>query len=185
VKRILCLVALLCLALTGCTDNPFVSTDKGYVSGNGQVRIIPVEDREVPDGIAGTTIAGDQLSLADYRGKYVVMPAWGSWCGPCRAEAPMFQQASVELAEQDVVFLGLNVREINEGDRDSFIRNTGMTYPSLSDPTGELILGFDAGLGPKAVPSVVFIDKQGRVAAVVLGEITRSTLDGVIEDLSA
>lgn len=183
-KRTLCCLVVL-LALSGCTDNPFTSTDKGYVSGNGDVQIIPEAERKTPEDITGTTVAGDQVSLEDYTGKYVVMPAWASWCGPCRLEAPMFQQASKELAKQDVVFLGLNIREVNEGERDSFVRNTGMTYPSISDPAGELILGFGVGLGPKSLPSVVFIDKEGRVAAVVLGEITRATLDGVIEEISA
>ncbi|HSV38203.1 MAG TPA: TlpA disulfide reductase family protein [Nocardioidaceae bacterium] len=183
-KRLLSGFALLCLTLTGCTDNPFVSTDKGFVSGNGDVRIIPVADRVKPEAIEGETLTGEPISLEDFAGQYVVMPAWASWCGPCRSEAPMFQKASEELAKQDVAFLGLNVRESNEGERDSFVRNTGMTYPSISDPSGELIIGFGVRLGPKSVPSVVFIDKEGRVAAVVLGEITRATLDGVIEDLA-
>ena len=178
-------VALLCLALTACTDNPFTSTDKGFVSGNGEVRIIPVEERKTPEDIAGMTLTGDEISLDDYRGQYVVMPAWASWCGPCRKEASIFQKASRDLVKSNVAFLGLNIRESNEGERDSFVRNTGMTYPSISDPSGELILGFDVGLGPKSLPSVVFIDTEGRVAAVVLGEITRSTINGVIEDIAS
>jgi thiol-disulfide isomerase/thioredoxin len=184
VKRFLS-AALLCLALTGCTDNPFTSTDKGFVSGNGVVSIVPAADRSQPEAIAGTTLSGEPVSLDDFAGQYVVMPVWASWCGPCRKEAPMFQQAAVELAKQDVAFLGLNIRDNDTGNRDAFVRNTGMTYPSISDPAGELILGFDAGLGPKSLPSVVFIDREGRVAAVVLGEITRATLDGVIEDIAS
>ena len=187
-KKILCVAALalaLLVPLTACTENPFTSTDKGYVSGNGDVQIIPVEEREVPEGIAGSSLTGEPVSLDDFKGQYVVMPAWASWCGPCRKEVSIFETASKELRKQNVAFLGLNIRETNEGERDSFVRTTGMTYPSISDPAGELVLGFDVGLGPKSLPSVVFIDKEGRVAAVVLGEITRSTIDGVIEDIAA
>lgn len=173
---------LVCLALTAC-DNDLVSTGKGYVSGNGAVRVIPAADREEPDAISGTTLDGEQVTLADFAGKLVVMPVWASWCGPCRAEAPIFQEASQDLAKQGVVFLGLNVRETNEGERDAFVRNTGMTYPSISDPSGAQILRFKAGLSPKAMPSVAFVDADGKVAAVVLGPITRTTLYDVIEDV--
>ena len=185
-KRLLLPLLLLCVvAVAGC-DNNLVSTgDKGYVSGNGDVTIVPAEDRELPEPIGGSTLDGKQATLDDYRGKVVVMPVWASWCGPCRSEAAMFEAASKDLAAQDVAFLGLNVRDSNAGDRDAFVRNVGMTYPSIEDPSGTQILGFKAGLSPKAMPSVAFIDEEGRVAAVVLGEITRTTLYDVIEDIRA
>jgi len=179
-------VAMLCLALTGlagCGDDPFSSGDKGFVSGNGEVTILPAAEREKPDPVSGTTITGDRISLDDFAGKIVVMPVWGSWCGPCRAEAPMLQAASEDLAKQGVAFLGINVRDDNEGKRDAFVRNTGMTYPSFDNIDGSLLLNFRAGLGPKAIPSVVFIDPEGRVAAAVLGEITRTTLYDVVEEI--
>jgi thiol-disulfide isomerase/thioredoxin len=179
-------VALLCLALTGlagCGDDLFTSGDKGFVSGNGEVTILPATERTKPDPISGTTITGDRVGLDDFAGKIVVMPVWGSWCGPCRAEAPMLQAASVDLAKQGVAFLGINVRDDNEGKRDAFVRNTGMTYPSFDNLDGSLMLNFRAGLSPKTIPSVVFIDPEGRVAAAVRGEITRSTLYDVIQDI--
>ena len=70
------------------------------------------------------------------------------------------------------------------GGRDAFIRNTGITYPSLDDSGATQILRFKAGLGPKSMPAVAFIDTEGRVAAIVLGEIRRQTLYGVIEDIA-
>jgi thiol-disulfide isomerase/thioredoxin len=182
VTKLLC-VALLCLALSACGNDLFSSGDKGFVSGNGEVTILPAAQREKPEPISGTTISGDPISLDDYAGKIVVMPVWGSWCGPCRAEAPMFQAASEDLAAKGVAFVGINVRDDNDGKRDAFVRNTGMTYPSIKNTDGSLLLHFNAGLGPKGIPSVAFIDADGKVAAAVVGEITRTTLYDVIEEL--
>ena len=95
----------------------------------------------------------------------------------------MLEQASKELAAQGVAFLGINVRDYDEAERAAFLRNNGITYPSLDDPDGSLILNFKAGLGPKAIPSVAFIDAEGRVAGRALDSMTRSTLYGVVEDV--
>lgn len=95
----------------------------------------------------------------------------------------MFEQASKELAAEGVALLGINVRDFDEADRAAFLRNHGITYPSLDDPDGSLILNFNAGLSPKAIPSVAFIDAEGRVAAALSGEVTRTTLNDVIEEI--
>jgi len=177
------LAVLLCLALTGCNGGLFSDGQKGFVSGNGEVRIVPASEREAPEPITGTTLDGEHVSLADLRGDIVVMPVWGSWCGPCRSEAPMFEAASKDLAEQGVTFLGINVRDEGEDNVKAFVRTTGITYPSLVDPSGELLLRFHAGMTPNVIPSVAFIDSDGRVAAAVLGEITRTTLYDVVEEI--
>lgn len=183
-KRIL-VVALVCLATSGCGTSMLSSGDQGFVSGNGDVKIVPAADRKAPEPISGTTIDGKQVSLDDLKGRIVVMPVWGSWCGPCRVEAPMLQAASQDLAGKDVAFLGINVRDDNAGKRDAFVRNTGMSYPSLDNTDGSLLLNFNAGMTPSTIPSVAFIDAQGRVAAVVLGEISRTTLYDVIEEIES
>ncbi len=178
--------ALLCLALTGlagCSSDLFTSGAKGFVSGNGAVTVVPEGQRRAPAPISGTTIDGKRVSLADFAGRIVVMPVWGSWCGPCRAEAPMLQAASKDLADEGVVFLGINVRDDNQGKRDAFVRTTGMTYPSLDNTDGSVLLNFHAGMTPNVIPSVAFIDSDGKVAAAVLGEITRTTLYDVIEEI--
>lgn len=182
VKHLL-VAALICLALTACNDNLLSAGDKGFVSYAGDYQIVPAAEREAPTPIRGTTLTGDEIELEDFRGKIVVMPVWGSWCGPCRDEAPMFEQASKELAAEGVALLGINVRDFDEADRAAFLRNHGITYPSLDDPDGSLILNFNAGLSPKAIPSVAFIDAEGRVAAALSGEVTRTTLNDVIEEI--
>jgi thiol-disulfide isomerase/thioredoxin len=178
-------VALLGLTLSACDNSLLTSGDQGFVSSSGEVRIVPVEDRERPDPISGTSLTGEPISLDDLKGKVVVMPIWGWWCGPCRKEAPMFEAASKELASQNVAFLGIHTKDASEDNVKAFVRTTGITYPSIQNPSGSLLLNFNAGMSPNVIPSVAFIDPEGRVAAVVRGEITRNTLDGVIEDISS
>ena len=66
----------------------------------------------------------------------------------------------------------------------AFERAFGLTYPSIFDPDGELLLGFGQ-LPPKAIPSTVVIDSEGRVAARVLGEVDATTLTGIVADVEA
>jgi thiol-disulfide isomerase/thioredoxin len=175
--------ASLSLALSGCDGSGLFRSGSGFVSGSGEVKVLPDSGRRAPDPIAGTTLDGKDVSLAEYKGKIVVMPVWGSWCGPCRAEAPMLQAAYQDLRSQGVEFLGINSRDVSPTDPLAFARNIKMTYPSIYNPSGSLLLHFNAGMSPSSIPGFAFIDEQGRVAAVVVGELTRTTLYDVIEDV--
>ena len=62
--------------------------DKGYVDGKGLITRLAVDERKKPGEVSGTTLDGEELSLDEYAGKVVVLNVWGSWCAPCRKEAP-------------------------------------------------------------------------------------------------
>ena len=172
------------LLLTGCSGSAFSSGDQGFVSGDGTVTVVPADDREEPNGeVAGETVDGESVSLDDHLGSVVVMPVWGSWCGPCRAEAPMLADAARDLEDDGVVFLGINSRDENTAKVQAFHDRFDIPYESIYDPAGETLLAFHGILPPQTIPSFVFIDAEGRVAARVLGEIDRSTLDGVVTDV--
>ena len=170
--------------LTGCSASAFSSGDEGFVQGDGTITVLPPEEREEPNGeVAGETVDGESVSLADHRGDVVVMPVWGSWCGPCRAEAPMLADAARDLEDDGVVFLGINSRDENTAKVKAFEDRFDIPYDSIYDPAGETLLAFHGILPPQTIPSFVFVDTEGRVAARVLGEIDRSTLYGVVEDV--
>jgi thiol-disulfide isomerase/thioredoxin len=184
VRTAVAAVAAACL-LVGCSSSTFTSGDQGFVSGDGTVTVItdPAE-RSRPNGdVAGETTEGDPVALSDLRGSVVVMPVWGSWCGPCRAEAPMLADAARDLQDDGVVFLGINSRDENTAKVDAFEERFDIPYDSIYDPAGETLLAFHGILPPQTIPSFVFIDADGKVAARVLGEIDRSTLYGVVEDV--
>jgi len=171
--------------LAGCSSGDVGSSgDQGFVSGKGAITSLPVADRKKPGDVSGTTIDGRPVSLADHAGKVVVVNVWGSWCAPCRAEAPMLADAAKQLGKRGVVFLGINSRDPSEAAARAFVRRFAVPYPSIYDQTGRTLLAFHGTLTPNSVPSTVVIDRQGRVAGSVLGEITRTTLDDLVDDAS-
>ena len=175
---------MLPLALAGCSDDIGSSGDQGYVAGRGIITTLPAAEREKPGDVAGQTIDGKPLSLADYAGKVVVVNVWGSWCAPCRAEAPMLAKAARDLADRDVAFLGIDSRDPSQTAARAFVRRFEIPYPSIYDQQGRTLLAFRGTLTPNAIPSTVIIDRQGRVAASVLGEISRTTLYDLVEEVS-
>jgi len=172
--------------LAGCSGGSEIgsSGDQGFVSGTGAVSQLAVADRKAPGAVSGTTLAGKQVSLSDYRGKVVVVNVWGSWCGPCREEAPTLAKASTELAGKGVVFLGIDSRDPEQDAPRAFQRRFDIPYQSIYDPDGLTLLAFRGTLTPNSIPSTVIIDRQGRVAASVLGSVDRSTLEGLVADAS-
>lgn len=179
-------VVVLVGGLTGCAQPPDRETTlgEGFVSGDGTMTRIAVEDREPAPDITGPVVGeGPEVSLNEYRGQVVVLNVWASWCAPCRLEAPDLVEAA-EQTEEAGVFLGLNAKEDNPAAEEAFLRAFEIPYPSLDDPTGELQLRFADTLPPSAIPSTLVIDDQGRVAARVLGTITTITLVDMITDVA-
>ncbi len=157
---------------------------KGYISGDGSVEKVAIDQRRQPVRLTGTTVDGKPLSLADYRNSVVVVNVWGSWCGPCEAEAPELKKAwsSLSGSGKPVQFVGIDFREDPQRGL-AAQRRHGLGYPSLSDESGVLILGLQ-GKAP-TVPTTLVLDRTGRIAARVSGPITASTLTGLVEDTLA
>ena len=172
------------MALSACTGPSLDTGGKGYVSGDGTVTVVDAADRQPPRSeVAGATVAGDGAALSDLRGKVVVMPVWGSWCAPCRAEAPALADAARDLADDGVVFLGINTRDVVRDNARQFTQRFDLPYDSLYDPDGKVLLAFHGTLSPSTIPAFVVFDAQGRIAGRILGEATTATLYGVVEDV--
>jgi thiol-disulfide isomerase/thioredoxin len=166
--------------LAGCSGLSGTG-DKGYITGTGVPVEVPAADREDPIELAGTDLDGNDVDLAELRGKPVVVNVWASWCGPCIVEQPDLNEAAAELGD-DVTFLGLNIREASEGDAAAFTRKLEVDYPSVYSPDGSALLPFAGTLTPRSIPSTVVLDAEGRVAASVQGRIpTTQTLVSIVE----
>lgn len=174
-------------ACSAADGAPAVGGDVGFVSGSGAVTITPAAERGEPIALAGPLVGGGDYDVASDRGKVVLINVWGSWCAPCRKEAPALQAAweSVQEGPGDAQFLGLNTRDDAAGAAEAFERRFGISYPSLRDPDGSLQLTFRTSLPPRAIPSTIILDRQGRVAARVVGASTSSTFLGLVETLLA
>ena len=179
------LVAALSTVLTACTGSELTSGEQGFVTGAGTVAVLPQEEREPPQfEVAGETVDGEPVSLTDFEGKTVVMPVWGSWCGPCRAEAPGLAAAARDLKDDGVAFLGIDSRDRNKADVRRFLERFDIPYDSIHDEDGQTMLAFRGTLPPMSIPSFVVLDDEGRVAARIIGEADLATLYGVLEDLT-
>ena len=177
---------LLAGGLAGCSGADVASSgDQGYVGGKGVITELKKADRKQPGPVEGTTLGGRHVALSDFRGKVVVVNVWGSWCPPCRAEAPMLADAARHLRSKGVVFLGINSRNPEKAGPRAFVRRYNIPYDSIYDPDGRTLLAFHDTLPPNSIPSTVILDRRGRVAASVIGEVTRTTLDDLVQDVSA
>ncbi|HWU08150.1 MAG TPA: TlpA disulfide reductase family protein [Streptomyces sp.] len=157
-----------------------------FVTGSGGVSTVAKGERADAPKLDGTTLDGKALDITDYKGKVVVLNFWGSWCGPCRAEAKHFQKVSQETADQGVQFVGINTRDPQKSLAVSFEEDFGVTYPSLYDPTGKLLLRFPKGtLNPQAIPSTVVVDRDGKLAARTLAALDAEKLRKMIDPLIA
>lgn len=180
-RRVL-LATLAALTLAGCST-PTTGTG-GFVTGDGSITVITPDDRQPAPVITGETLDGDQWSSDTAAGKVIVYNVWGSWCGPCKAEAPALQSVAEQTADRAVV-IGLNTRDLDRAAPRAFVRNNGITFPSIFDPDGSVLLAFAGTLPPTAIPSTLLVDPQGRIAARVIGATTEATLVGLIDDLAA
>jgi thiol-disulfide isomerase/thioredoxin len=173
-------------ALTGCSSSAAQRQTAGtnFVAGDGTITVLAVGQRRDPVSLAGTTLTGDRLDLAQLRGKPVVLTVWGSWCGPCRKEAPDLQAAYTQLKGSGVAFVGLH-HDDTQANATAFQKKFGVTYPSIDDDGGRLLLALRGAVAPQAIPTTVVLDAQGRVAARVSGPTTKATLVGLVENVSA
>ncbi len=177
------LVALLVAVLTGCNDLEGTG-DKGYITQDGSLETVTAADRGGALTFQGEDLDGNPLSLEDFRGQPLVVVVWGSWCSPCRKEAPDVLAAATEL-EGTAQFVGLNIRDASPAAPQAFVRTAGITYPSFFSPGGEALLAFPGVLGPRTIPAFVVLDDQGRVAASILGSLpSTQTLVDVTRDVA-
>ncbi|MET9346755.1 TlpA family protein disulfide reductase [Streptomyces termitum] len=177
------------LVLSACGGGDADDTSGGgntnFVTSKGGVSTAAKGERAGINTIAGETLDGTKLDVADLKGKVVVLNAWGSWCGPCRAEAPHFAKAAEAYKGKDVAFVGLNTRDFNKQQALTFEEDYKVPYPSLYDPDGKLILfGFPKGtLSLKGIPSTVVLDKEGKIAARALMALDETKLRSMIDPL--
>jgi thiol-disulfide isomerase/thioredoxin len=187
--RALLLVAAVML-LAGCATGTDAVARGGtfeFVAPGGKTDIFydPPADRGVVAGLAGESLTepGTTVSLQRYRGQVVVLNVWGSWCGPCRAEANDLVRVATATAGQGVQFIGIDVRDSRQAGAD-FARDFSLTYPSIFDPPGRTLLALK-GIPRSVVPLTIVLDRQHRVAAVFLHAVHAQDLQPVVQRVAA
>lgn len=146
------------------------------------LKMFPAGERGPAPALSGVDLDGQALDLTDFQHKVVVVNVWGSWCGPCRAEAPGLAKVSHATQDQAVQFFGLDTRDSPAAGK-SFERQFGIDYPSFDDRDGRVLTAFNGLVPIAAVPSTIFIDTHGLIAARVIGRVDATTLQGIVDDL--
>jgi thiol-disulfide isomerase/thioredoxin len=172
--RLAALAAAAVLLLASCSTGNDAAVYGGsftFVSPGGQTEFsYPASDRGTVANLSGENLAGEgTVSLSDYAGKVVVLNFWGSWCTPCRAEAPALEEAATALAPAGVQFLGINVKDTKSAGAD-FLASKQVSYPSIYDPSMRTLLAI-RGYPASGIPSTIAVDRQGRVAHIWLEAI--------------
>jgi cytochrome c biogenesis protein CcmG/thiol:disulfide interchange protein DsbE len=124
--------------------------------------------------------ADGKASLADYRGKVVVMNFWASWCPPCVDELPLLERTQKKIAAQNALVLGVNYKDLS-GKALGFVTKFGLSYPNLRDPDGKYAEDYSS----RYFPETFVIDRQGRVAAKRRGPVDQAWLDETLPPLLA
>ncbi len=146
-------VALLGLLFYGvASEEPDRSLEEAVERGERE----PAPDIELPllDG-------GPERSLADWRGKVVLLNYWASWCDPCREESPLLERWHRRISKRGGTVLGVDVLDVTSDAKD-FIAEYGLTYPHLRDVDEEAMRDYDV----PGLPETFVIDRQGRIAAL-------------------
>jgi cytochrome c biogenesis protein CcmG, thiol:disulfide interchange protein DsbE len=156
----LAVVALLIFGLA--TKNASRALDNAVVQGQRPAAPVATLPRL---GQPGTS------SLADYRGKVVLLNFWASWCVPCQTEAPMLERTYHQLQVANGTVLGVTYDDTTP-DSEGFVHQYGLTYPQLRDVDGN----FAHAYGTDQLPESFVIDRQGRVAAIIRGEVSPAFL---------
>lgn len=117
-------------------------------------------------------------SLADYRGEWVLVNVWASWCTPCRDEAPALQDFYEKHKNQNFTILGVDSQDTIE-DASKFIDEFGLTYPHLHDGSGD----YAAKLGTTGVPESFLVDPEGNLVLPRPGPVTKDYLDQQVAPL--
>ena len=160
------------MVLTSCGGGS-TQSEENFIAGNGAVTFIKAGNRTLAPELKGKTLSGIEIRAEK---SYAVINVWASWCAPCRAEAPTLQALSEKFT--DVKFYGILTRD-TEANARAFVGKYGITYPTFTDDI--LLLGFNKSLPANAIPSTLVLDKDGKIAGRISGEVTVASLTNLIE----
>ena len=174
--KLRCLVMLLC-GLLG------VTTTKAQEKEEGQQKMTQEEIAKImkwsPDSYnsikAGepfpdyvfTDIEGKKVKVSKFKGKYVVIDVWATWCGPCREAMPSYQKLAERMKGKKIVFLSLSI-DSDKKAWEKLVKESGWERQLLVDEERKFVTDYYGGSGGMVVPYIILIDKKGKVVKPVL-----------------
>ena len=161
-----------------------VGNGSSFVAGTYGTTVFQAGSRPEAPQVLGTTLTGGRFRLSADRGAVVVMNFWGSWCTPCREEAPALGALARLFSHSGVRFLGVDIRD-DPASAEAFMRTYRISYPSLNDPNDLIALDFRSTAPPAGIPTTLVIDGSGQITARVIGPVSFDGLRALIMQASA
>ena len=177
--------ALVSSACSGGTDavDQSAGGQYRYVGATPKGKTIAAAKRKQAGPATGTLLGGGGWKLSALRGDVVVVNYWATWCAPCRVETPNLQKVYTAWKPKGVTFVGIDVKEANRSPVRAFVKDNAVTYPIVFDEGAKTALQI-GHLPLQGLPNTVIIDKQGRVAAVYVGNVLPADLEPVLASLT-
>lgn len=142
----------------------FVSADRNGTTTAGLISA-PQAGFLAPD-FTLETLEGESVTLSDLRGQVVLVNFWATWCPPCKAEMPAFEQAYQDYADKGFVLLAVNaIQQDSVPAIDIFKANNGLSFPILLDTDSSISRAYQV----QSLPTSFFVDKDGVISEVVIG----------------
>jgi len=174
------LVVLLAIGLGGAWILYSQVVTTGGVTGGDAAALAPapVAGHPAPD-FALETLDGETIRLSDFVGKPVLVNFWATWCAPCRAEFPDFQEASIDNADK-LVIIGINNTTADQPELvDDFVAEMGATFPIVLDQDGKVSESYQI----RGLPTSIFVDRDGIVQEVFTGPINKAYIEARLNEL--
>lgn len=177
------------LVLASCSGGAIAqstpaSSGQSFVGGSYSSTYYGPGSRPPAPRVTGTTLTGGRFSLTAEHGNVVVLNFWGSWCAPCRREAPALAALAAHFKSDKVLFVGDDVHD-SPAAAAAFERTFAVGYPSLNDPGEQVALAFHGTVPPVAIPTTLLIDRSGHIAGRVVGEVSYRDLRALIAKVLA
>src|SRR5262249_42460598 len=118
---------------------------------------------------------GNRIRLSDLLGKAVILDFWASWCVPCREQMPIVDQIAQRHPDKDLVVVGISTNDIRD-DAVTFLRSSTTSYASVFDENSRV----GAAYGVRALPTLVVVDRKGRVSAQRTGVLREAELEELV-----
>jgi len=161
-----------------------VGNGSSFVTGSYGTTVFRAGARPEAPQVRGSTLTGGTFRLSADRGSVVVINFWGSWCTPCREEAPVLGVLARHFSGAGVRFVGVDIRD-DPASAEAFMRTYRISYPSLNDPNDLIALDFRSTAPPTGIPTTLVIDASGRIAARIIGPVSYDGLKALIMQASA
>lgn len=132
-------------------------------------------ETEEPVDFTLQQLGGGEVSASDFRGQWVVVNYWATWCKPCVKEMPELSELHDEF--DGLTVLGLAFEDIEDADFEAFLQKTSVSYPILKVDVFEPPEPFGA---PRVLPTTIILDREGRAVKAFLGPVTRKDIEAYI-----